>query len=160
MRIIKKRAVAWLIDIFLYATVFVMLFKYVTNLFGDKATIFYYILLIPFLAKDLVFKNCSFGKRIMGISIYKADWKKPTPAELFVRSLFTMVFSYIIFLKAITLGDGPIEVLDWELNKLKMIVVENKTYNKMKEVSLKKGGKFEKEMTIQYEQYVHSLCNK
>ena len=160
MRLIRKRAIAMLIDFFIYALFFVPLIEYVDNLLGDKSSIVYFILLIPFFAKDCLFKNCSFGKKIIGLSIYKSNWEKATPFELIKRSLLTIVFSYIIGLKAILFGETPEAVFDWELNKLKMVVVENKIYNKMKEVALEKNCNFEKEMTAQYEQYIYSLCNE
>ena len=123
MRLIRKRAVAWLIDVFIYAALFALLFKYVTKLFGDKGDIFYYILLIPLFAKDCIFKNRSIGKKIMGLSVYKSNWEKASPFELIKRSFLTMVFSYIIGLKAILFGESPEAVFDWELNKLKILIM-------------------------------------
>ena len=155
MKIIKKRVFAALIDGFLFATPIALLqLKFPNLLVGKGWTLV--ILFIPFLLRDIVFRNASIGKRLFGIAIYTKDWKKPSIKCLMLRSFCTATVSYV----SLCTGKDKLSVLDWERDTLGAYVIDMKIYKELYEKALEMSGDFSKNMSELYNAYLRDLYAK
>ena len=73
--------------------------------------------------KDFLFRNASFGKKIMGLVILDDKSNVPSLKIMIKRGFLMPTLGYVIFVKSIFTGD---DFKNWELDKLKTKVVPNK----------------------------------
>jgi len=152
MKIIKKRAFASLIDGFLFATPIALLQLKFPNLLAGKGWMLA-IIFIPFLLRDVVFRNASIGKRLLGIAIYTKDWEKPSLKCLMLRSFCTATVSYV----RLCSGGNKLSVLDWERDTLGAYVIDMKVYKELSEKANQMNGEFPKNMSDLYNAYLRNL---
>ena len=155
MKIIKKRAFASLIDEFLFATPIALLQLKFPDLLAVEGWVLG-ILFIPFLLRDVVFRNASIGKRLFGIAIYTKDWKKPSIKCLMMRSFCTATVSYV----SLCAGKDMLSVLDWERDTLGAYVIDMKVYKELSEKALEMSGDFSQNMSELYNAYLRDLYAK
>lgn len=156
MKIIKKRALAILIDSFIMGTFFVI-FQELTKLFEFSIGNWDLLLLIPFFCRDFTFRNASIGKKILGIAVYDEKWKYPSLKKIFVRSIVISTAGYVIFFKFKFIDGNLIQFLDWERDKLGTRVVDKKVFKRLSQESESYGGDFSKNMTELYHEYLRNL---
>ena len=156
MKIIKKRALAALIDSFIMGTFFVI-FQELTKLFDFSIGNWDLLLLIPFFCRDFTFRNASIGKKILGIAVYDEKWKYPSLKKIFVRSIVISTAGYVIFFKFKFIDGNLIQFLDWERDKLGTRVVDKKVFKRLSQESESYGGDFSKNMTELYHEYLRNL---
>lgn len=156
MKIIKKRALAILIDSFIMGTFFVI-FQELTKLFEFSIGNWDLLLLIPFFCRDFTFRNASIGKKILGIAVYDEKWKYPSLKKIFVRSIVISTAGYVIFFKFKFIDGNLIQFLDWERDKLGTRVVDKKVFKILSQESESYGGDFSKNMTELYHEYLRNL---
>jgi len=94
--------IAILIDGFVFGAFYTLLKDFIIpDPFFDLGIISYLILFLPLFCKDMLFRNASLGKKIMGISIFDRNWKKPSFPLLFKRAFLTLTVGYMICCKSI-----------------------------------------------------------
>ena len=133
MKILKKRAIALLIDSFIFGAFYELCRSFLPEGFFKLGTLAYVILFIPFAFKDCVFRNASIGKKIVGICIFTTEWKTPSFLLLAKRTLYMGTWGYSIFLKNKFIDGRIISLFDWEQNVLKTLVIDKKVFNDLKE---------------------------
>lgn len=156
MKIIKKRALAILIDSFIMGTFFVI-FQELTKMFEFSIGNWDLLLLIPFFCRDFTFRNASIGKKILGIAVYDEKWKYPSLKKIFVRSIVISTAGYVIFFKFKFIDGNLIQFLEWERDKLGTRVVDKKVFKRLSQESESHGGDFSKNMTELYHEYLRNL---
>ena len=152
MKIIRKRILAFLIDSFFLGSIFVLcqiLFSYWRIKIG---TIGYVLLFVPFMFKDLIFQNASFGKKLMGIAIYDNNWLRPKFTVLIKRTFLMLTVGYVLFWKAKFIDADFISLLNWESEIVKTRVVDRKVLREIKE----QAGQDPIKMTILYNEYLQN----
>ena len=152
MKILAKRAVATLIDGFIYGFVHFLTFY---NLNLPEALVF--VELVPFFFKDIVFRNASIGKMMMGISIYNIDWKKPKFWTLVLRSFAVSSIGFVKHMVEMKTYGNKMAVIDWERDKIGTFVIDNKKYMEIFERVKEKNGDFASNMTELYNQYLRGI---
>lgn len=91
-----KRIVAFYIDNMIVSGVSMLIFLIISNF--DLVGIFYYfnwyiiVGLILTSLKDIVFRNASIGKKLLGIKIEKDDGKLPSILILILRNIFAIIW--------------------------------------------------------------------
>ena len=118
------------------------------------------ILFIPLFMRDVVFKNASIGKKLMGICIYDKEWKKPSFKKLVTRSFCTATVVFAMMYKAIFADGNFLLPIDWELNKLGTRVIDKKVFKKLNETAKNMNGSYEKNMSELYVAYLRDLYLK
>ena len=156
MKIIKKRALAILIDSFIMGTFFVI-FQELTKLFEFSIGNWDLLLLIPFFCRDFTFRNASIGKKILGIAVYDEKWQYPSLKKIFVRSIVISTVGYVIFFKFKFIDGNIIQFLDWERDKLGARVIDKKVFRRLSQEAENQGGDFRKNMTELYHEYLRNL---
>ena len=82
------------------------------------------IVIIPIVIKDLLFKNASIGKKIMGLVIVDDKKNIPSIKVVLKRGILMPTLGYTIF---ITSGFDKDYFEMWELNTLKTMIICKKT---------------------------------
>ena len=159
MKILKKRAIACLIDSFLFGIILV-LFSELLKSWGVRFNNVELILFIPFFMRDIMFRNASIGKRMLGISVYDTDWKKPKLSHLMKRSFFMMGVGYVIYWKSKLTDGNAIDVVDYERETLNSYVIDNKVYKKLADRAGQMDGDFSTNMSCLYNEYLRNLYMK
>lgn len=155
MRTIEKRIAAIFIDTCIYAGILVVIF----NAFGLVEVVMlntplFLLTMLPILFKDCLFRNASLGKKLMGISIYDTNWKKPHLWILVLRVclihirglVFVITHNYVKFVKL-------------ERSVLKTIVIDNNVFENFKKEVEKCNEDFVEGMTKRYNEYLSSHYN-
>ena len=158
MKIMKKRVIAYAIDTFIIGLL-LAIGRLNIQILNNNTLIAILILLLVSL-KDIVFKNASIGKLILGIKIYNIDWTIPTTLTLMKRSLLTSFVGGLIYYKAKTIDGNLITVTDWERDHLKTTVIDKKVYERLKAEAVSLGGDWRQNMTELYKNYLMSLYLK
>ncbi len=96
MKILTKRFVAYFIDVMIFAIIYHFAFYEIIDRIPDALL---FLTVSPLLLKDIIFRNASIGKVMMGISIYSTSWKKPPVWKLACRSFLTMTIGYAKYCK-------------------------------------------------------------
>jgi len=155
MKILKKRIVAFLIDGFILGTIY-ELFRRAVNVLGITWSYWYLFLFIVFFMRDLIFKNKSIGKKIIGIEIYDKDWKNPSGFLLFKRSCMMLGIGYFLLLKIIFISGNKMEFFEWETQNFGTRVIDKKIYRQLKEESNNSNI----EMTKLYDLYLKNCYSR
>ena len=107
------------------------------------------ILLFYFFTKDLMFKNASLGKRMMGLIILDDKWNVPNAKQIFKRGVTMTVMGMVVYSKTY-MTEGDFE--GWELSKSHTRVMPKSTFERLKGIAQKTSGSFEDNMDILYYQ--------
>ena len=157
MKILKKRAIAILIDGFVFGAIYTIFKEFVIpKQFFDLGLIFYLILFLPLFCKDLLFKNASLGKKIMGIEIFDCNWKKPKGFILIKRAFLMLTIGYVICYKSFFIEKNNIRIFDYERESLGTYVIDKKVFAKLSEKAKEKADHFEINMNQLYQDYLRS----
>ena len=96
---------------------------------------------------DLVFRNASIGKKLMGFIVVDDKWKKPSVGKLFKRKLLMYSIGWLVFIK---LGFNVKKLAIWEYDHVHTRVVEKKGYMELKKIAEQKDGAFDVNMEMLY----------
>jgi len=86
-----------------------------------------FILVVAYFAcKDLLFKNASLGKKIMGLMIVDADGRISGYKEIMKRGVLINSWGYMSLVKTVFSGEGSFKEWEenWEIDHLKTRVIE------------------------------------
>ena len=160
MKVLKKRFFAMLIDSLIMAVILLVLSKF-GFIKEDARRIDYLWLLIVFPSRDIIFRNASIGKKLLGLRVYDTNWLAPNLIVLYKRSIATMTLSSGVAHKSKLIGDGNlISVFDFERDKLGTFVIDKNVYAKLKAEAETMNGDFCKNMTDLYNTYLRSIYMK
>ena len=153
MKILTKRGIAYCIDrsIILFCFAF---FDYIIPLSTIQFALCEVLIEIVFFARDILFKNASIGKRIMGIEIYNLNWEVPKPTTLFLRSLLTNTVGILYMAKSKFVDGKMIEVIDFERDRCSTRVVEKRTLKCLSEEARMLDGEFNINLTRLYDEHL------
>ena len=159
MKIFKKRIIAYAIDSSVIAFLVAGINETLLS-FNVKAYNWEICAILALLAlKDVIFINRSLGKKIMRISIYK-EWKRPDIKTLIIRSVFTQTVGFILYWKSKFLKDQTLTAIDWENNKLKTYVIDDKVFKSLHERASTLDGDYTQNMTELYKSYLIGIYQK
>lgn len=159
MNILKKRAIAILIDSFLLGLAFVF-YQKIINLLGLNLGNLDLLLFIPFFLKDIVFRNASVGKKVVGIAIYNDNWQSPSIIVLFKRAIIMSTIGYFIFWKSKFVNGDIISFFDFERDTLKTRVIDKKVLKKIRAEAEAEAGDKSVNMTRLYNEYLKDIYMK
>ena len=128
--------------------------------FFEFGTISYLILLSPLLFKDLLFRNASLGKKIMGIAIYNEKWEAPRVMLLVKRTALMLTVGNSLLYKAYLVDGNKLKLFDWERETFNTRVVDKKVLREIKENAEKMGGDVCENMTKLYNEYILGVYGK
>ncbi|MBQ8719985.1 MAG: RDD family protein [Clostridia bacterium] len=159
MKILKKRALAAIIDVFVLGLIIGFVQFLNPNLFGDKGYLLI-LFIIPLFLRDILFRNASLGKVLCRISVYDNDWKAPSLWLLIKRSFLTATIGYGIFMKSKFIDGGIVSLFDWERDALGTRVIDKRVYKELEIIAKNRNGDFAKNMTELYNEYLRGLYLK
>ena len=159
MKILKKRAIALIVDSSLIAFVFAGI-DYILGLSVLEFQFFKVLFYMIFFFKDIVFKNASIGKKIMGIEIYDLEWKVPNIMKLFVRSMLINTIGIIYVWKAKFIDGSMIYLIDFERERCKTRVIDKKILEKLRKEARAMEGNENENLTKLYDEYLRSIYIK
>ena len=163
MKIFKKRFCACLIDSFIHGSFMVvcqtLLEKYIFEqyVFELWSNYFDFLLLIPFFFKDLVFRNASLGKKLMGIIIVNEEWQAPQRKTIVKRAIMMSTVGFCLAWKGKIVDGTPIELFGWEREKLKTQVIDRKVLERIRAEAKRENGDVVATMTKLYDDYLRTL---
>ena len=161
MKVLKKRIFALFFDSFILGVYYEMCRRFLPEWFSYLGSLGYVLLLSPFVLKDLVFRNASIGKKIMGLRIYDINWQKPSFSVLIKRTCIVSVLGFAQFWRALFVNGNYIAIFDMERDKMKTFVIDKKVYKKLREDVENETGKIDNQiMTARYNQYLRDLYIK
>ena len=160
MKIIKKRAFAYVIDCLLICIILVASNKIFIS-FGVDISKFNIVILI-FLSsfKDCVFINASIGKKLLGVVVCNKKWNKPTLLHSLKRTLSTFIVAPISLCRMSAFHMDKMTFLNWEKNVLQSFVIDKKVYKKLKANAEQMDGIFSDNMTELYMMYLRDIYSK
>ena len=160
MKILKKRALAFLIDGFMFSILWVYGQSFLLNWFPNAGKIINIILFVPLFFKDLVFRNASIGKKLLGIEIYNDDWKSPSFGTLIKRAFLMTTIGYVLFFKSKFVDGEIISLFDWEREHLHTRVIDKKVLKNLQEQAQQEKGEYKANMTKLYNEYLIGIYMK
>lgn len=162
MKVFKKRLFAYLIDSFAFGIAFAIFQLGFPQAYAFilKYDLLLCLMFVPFFFKDVLFRNASLGKKIMRISIYDNNWKKPNVKTLFLRALRVTTVGYVMIWRAILTGEGVISVLDWEREKIGTRVIDKRIYAEIDSKAKDMNGNYAKNMSELYNEYLRKIYLK
>lgn len=128
MKMYEKRVVAYLIDIFLFAISYEVARQLLSKLVEEPTRIATF-LVIPFVFRDMVFRNASLGKKILGIVVLDLKWQKPPIRLMLKRAVLENTMGILHCYKSFFLGEKGITLIsyiDWEMSNTKAFVIDKK----------------------------------
>ena len=158
MKIFGKRIAAFIIDLLILGCLIAILKQFVEI---RKNSLEYAALFLPLFLRDLTFKGASFGKKIMGIRVYNNEWKTPS-YRLVLKRTFRMTYLGFNawFNNGAIVGEGIIEMLDLEHQKIGTRVVENEVYKKLLAEAKSLDGDFVENMNSLYDAYIKDVYSE
>ena len=157
MKILTKRAIALFIDGLVFGIYYSLCHNILSNWIEYLGTVVYVILLVPLFFKDIIFRNASIGKKIMGIAIYDVNWEKPKLAILVKRAFLMLTVGYLLFWKSMFVDGEIIALFDWERNSLKTVVIEKKVLKKFQKELQEQNEDDCTKLTDMYNAYLRDL---
>ena len=158
-KLFKKRALAYLIDVFLFAFVYELFRKYIARFVLITNTWGYFVIIIPFLLRDLIFRNGSVGKKITGLIVVDNKWDIPGVGIIIKRAAITS-FGHILLYRFRLLNENwemaCLAELEWEYSRFKARVVEKKVFKALKEKTFVDGIVDIDKMNQLYEKHLYS----
>lgn len=160
MKIIKKRAFAYVIDCLLIGIILVASNKIFIS-FGVDISKFNIVIVI-FLSsfKDCVFINASVGKKLLGVAVYNKKWNKPTLLHSLKRTLSTFIVAPISLCRISAFHMDKMIFLNWEKNVLQSFVIDKNVYKKLTVDAQGVDGNFSDNMTELYMMYLRDIYSK
>ncbi len=156
-KLFRKRGLAYLIDIFVFAFIY-ELFREVVEGFVSITTEWgYFIVIMPFVLRDLTFRNGSIGKKIVGLVVVDDKWNVPDVWTVIKRSAITSLGHVLLYgfkLRNESWKMACFAELEWEYNSLKAHVVEKKVFNALKPKASVDGTLDIVQMKQLYDQYL------
>ena len=128
MKMYEKRVVAYLIDIFLFAISYEVARQLLSKLVEEPTRIAIF-LVIPFVFRDMIFRNASLGKKILGIVVLDLKWQKPPIRLMLKRAVLENTKGIMHCYKSFFLGEKGITLIsyiDWEMSDTKTFVIDKK----------------------------------
>ena len=157
MNVLGKRILAVMVDCFIFGSIISCIQLFIPNFLQDSKFPVY-LIFIPFFFRDLIFRNCGIGKKMFGLSVYDTNWKRPTPWRLIKRSFITNTVGFAKLWKIFLSKEGnKYDYFVWELNTVKMTVVEDKVFKEFEAIAKERKGKYEENMSKLYEMYLKDL---
>ena len=164
MKVLKKREIAFLIDTFVFAFLFVGIMELLKSWNPDIAKFVVKIFGLPILSlqllRDLPFLNASLGKQIMGLRIYDDNWQKPNVFTIIKRSFITSFGGLAILYKEVFVTGNYISLFDFEAKYAHTHVIDKKVFETLKEEIRGEPGDFAKKMTEAYNRYLRDCYIK
>lgn len=112
--------------------------------------------LIPLSLRDIVFRNASVGKLIVGVRVYDEYWKPPKFTKLIIRGAFMLLFALPLEAKYHFRDGDATALLDKEWELFRTRVVEVSVYKELVEKAKGMHGDFAKNMDVLYNDYLKS----
>ena len=156
MDIMKKRAFALLIDGILLGIYYESIRHILPDWYFKLGAIGYALLLSVFFLKDIVFRNASIGKKIMGIQIFDGCWKNQRFTLLIKRSFMISTAGFALMWKTKFISGEKLTIFDYEREKIGTVVIDNKVYSELKSKAETMRGDYSKNMTNLYNEYLRS----
>lgn len=162
MKILKKRAFALIIDSFVFAFFAVPILELLPEWVNQLGGIVYIPVFIPFFCRDIVFRNASIGKKIMGIAVYDKNWHAPKFRTLIFRSFLTSTVVYVMAYKAKFIDGNMMSVIDWEREHIKTMVIDKNILTEIKQSFIEENGKEldADQITKKYNAYLRDIYLK
>ncbi|MBR2634560.1 MAG: RDD family protein [Clostridia bacterium] len=115
MEVLRKRLIAFFFDALILG-VFYSIFKRIFLWLNmEPNSISYFLFISPFFFKDIVFRNASVGKKIVGLAIYNKDGSIPNFKLLIKRSFLMTTIGYLYFCKGFFVDKKYYSALiEWE----------------------------------------------
>lgn len=137
MRLHTKRKIAVLMDYFVIGSIFALIFGFVDEpdwywsfsftLFGASVQL-PSVGVLPILGfvfgKDLLFRNASLGKKLMGLAVLDQSGNMPTVRAVLKRGCVMQTLGYVTFIRYCFTKD---DIAQWEMQALGTRVVCKKT---------------------------------
>ena len=156
MKIYTKRTIAALIDIFVVAFASVVCIKIVSFLPGISTQIISRACVLgEIFLRDLICKNASIGKKVMGLMVLDENWEVPKRSFLIGRAFFSSTIGYYRYILMWFRKENKTEFFEWEKEHLKAYVVDVKVYDELKEKTSGNADKYKEEMSLLYEEYIY-----
>ena len=154
MKILKKRAIALLIDGLILGVYYELLKLILPESFFNFGTVSYIVIFAPFFFRDCAFKNASIGKKIMGIEIFTTTWSKPNILHLAKRSLYITTLGYALWWKLLVSGESMVTLFEWEQKKVKTTIISKKVFKELKEKTQCGDENFQNKLLNSYNEYL------
>ena len=107
-----------------------------------------YLLIGSICLKDLLFKNASLGKRIMGLILVNDAWEKPSLKQMLIRGVAMPLLGLLHFISA----KGDLKKLAvWEKGTLHTRIVPKALFEELKGIAEGKAGPYAENMEILYQ---------
>ncbi len=156
MKVFGKRVAALIIDISLLV-ICIVAFKCFLDFYNVPNNNGQFLLIFAYMAKDLLFKNASIGKRIMNIAIYNDFWRSPKPLLLVKRRFFMILDGTTTLLRIIHKKESLIKLFDWERERFGTRVIDLKVHKKLEAKAKSEDGYYSDNMTRLYNEYLSEL---
>lgn len=161
MKIFEKRILAVLIDGFIFGAIYTFLKDVVIpESFFRLGLPSYLILFLPFFCRDILFRNASLGKKIMGIEVFDSEWKKPKPLLLLKRAFLMLTVGYVTCWKSVFVEKNDMLIFDYERENIGTYVIDKKVLSELSEEAKRKAGSFEMNMNELYQAYLRKYYLK
>ena len=160
MKIFKKLVISFLIDSLIIGTILVAVNKMLDFCGWNFGNWDILLLLGMLLVKDLVFRNASIGKKIMGIAIYDENWQVPKIKTMLKHSLIMPFAGFALASKAKFIDGNLIQVFDFERDRIGTQVIDKKIYRKLQEEAKTMSGDCADNMTRLYNAYLRDIYLK
>ena len=118
------------------------------------------ITFVPIFLKDLVFRNASIGKKLLGIVIYDNNWQPPKVKILVKRTVLMLTAGYLLFFKIKFIDGDMTELFNWEKNYIGTRVIDKKIFKELSEQAKNQTGDFAKNLDTLYNAYLIDLYHK
>lgn len=137
-RLFHKRIIAYFLDIWIFFVFFELIRNYIEVFITITDSWGYFIVVaVPLCIRDLVFRNSSIGKKIMGLIVVNANWTTPDVLTVIKRTTVTASLGYMLLFRLRALNEdwetALFAELEWEYTRLKTRVVEKEVYKKLQE---------------------------
>ena len=131
MAVLLKRSIAFFVDAIILG-VFFSVFKIIfISLDFELNSFSYFLFLTPIFFKDIVFRNASIGKKIVGIAIFSRDGSIPDFKILIKRAFLMTIVGYFYFWKGFFIDKCYYSTLiEWEDKNFGTKVVNLKALRK------------------------------
>ena len=137
-----------------------MILEFIQFLFNGWYNLenFDFLIIVIFLSsRDLIFRNASIGKKILGIAVYDNDWQPPRFHVLLKRSFLTGTVGFILWWKLKFIDGDIITLFDIERDKLGTRVIDRKIYKELEITAKNMEGDFAQNMNELYNAYLRDL---
>ena len=134
-KLFRKRVIAYLIDVFVFAFIYELFRDDIVGLISITTAWGYFFVIIPFIFRDLSFRNGSIGKKIMGLVVVDDKWDVPSVSTVIKRSAITSL-GHVLLYRFRLLNESwemaCFAELEWEHSRLKAHVVEKRIFKELK----------------------------